>query len=336
MKEHMKDSIDEFREHALELGYTFFQSKVLLTAARLDVFNIIGETGISARDVAAKLKSNINATETFLNAMVCLDLLKKDNRMYFNTENGREIFIAGSERYVGDIVILQDSMWNAWSKLSESVISGNPARKPDMFQDKKDETRNFITAMHNTAMMVAPILSNKIDLSSSETLIDIGGGAGTYSVFFCKENSSLEATIFDLPGTLEITKELISGSSVLNRINLIEGDFNTEIKGQYDVAFLSNIIHGEGETENIALIKRVYNALNSGGKIIIQDFILDNDKTSPSFPALFSLNMLLFTENGRSYSFQEIEGWLKQAGFKGMARMNINLSRSISVLVGNK
>ena len=334
--EHMNDSVDKFREHTLELGYSFFKSKVLLTAARLDVFNIIVETGISASDIAARLHSNINATEIFLDAMVSLDLLKKDNRMYFNTENGREVFVKGSERYIGDIVILQDVMWNAWSKLSESVISGNPAREPDMFQDKKDETRNFITAMHNTAMMVAPILSNEIDLSNSRTLIDIGGGAGTYSVFFCKANSNLEATIFDLPGTLEITKELISDSSVFNRISLIEGDFNTEIKGKYDVAFLSNIIHGEGETENIALIKRVYNALNSGGKIIIQDFVLEKDKTFPSFASLFSLNMLLFTENGRTYSFQEIEEWLKNAGFEGITRININLPRSISVLVGNK
>ncbi|MBT3880363.1 MAG: methyltransferase [Candidatus Scalindua sp.] len=336
MTEHIKDSVSEFREHALELGYSFFQSKVLLTATRLDVFNIIGETGISACDVATKLKSNVNATKMFLDAMVCLDLLKKDDRMYFNTENGREIFIKGSERYIGDIVNLQDVMWNAWSALGESVISGNPVRRPDMFQEVKDETRNFITAMHNTAMTVAPILSNEIDLSRSKTLIDIGGGAGTYSVFFCKANSNLDATILDLSGTLEITKELIFNSNVRNRIHLIEGDFNKEIKGQYDVAFLSNIIHGEGEIENMALMKRIYNALNSGGKIIIQDFILDNDKTSPPFPALFSLNMLLFTENGRTYSFEEIEGWLEKAGFRGIARMNINLPRSFSVLVGNK
>jgi len=205
-----------------------------------------------------------------------------------------------------------------------------------MFQAEKNETRNFITAMHNTAMTVAPVISRKIDLSDCKTMIDLGGGAGTYSVFFCTSNSNLKATILDLPGTLKITKELISNSSVADRIKLIEGDFNKEIKGQYDVAFLSNIIHGEGKQENIALIRRVYNALNSGGKIIIQDFVLDNDKTSPSFPALFSLNMLLFTENGRTYSFQEIEGWLKEAGFCDLTRMDLKLPRYISVLVGNK
>jgi len=227
-------------------------------------------------------------------------------------------------------------MWGAWSRLSDSVISGKPARKPDMFQVDKGETRNFITAMHNTAMCVAPIISRKIDLSDCKTMIDLGGGAGTYSVFFCTGNSNLKATILDLPGTLKITKELIQGSSVTDRIKLIEGDFNEEIKGQYDVAFLSNIIHGEGEQENIALIRRVYDALNSGVKIIIQDFILDNDKTSPCFPAIFSLNMLLFTENGRTYSFQEIEGWLKEAGFRDLTIMDVKLPRSISVLTGRK
>jgi len=331
-----KDNVDMYRERILELGYSFFKSKVLLTAVRLDVFNIIGESGLSAGDMSAKIKSNVCATEAFLDAMVSMDLLKKTTSMYFNTEEGKEIFLNGRDRYIGDIVILQDVMWDAWSRLSDSVTSGEPARKPDMFQAEKNETRNFITAMHNTAMSVAPVISREIDLSDCKTMIDLGGGAGTYSVFFCKGNSNLNATILDLPGTLKITKELISNSSVAGRIKLIEGDFNKEIKGQYDVAFLSNIIHGEGEQENIALIRRVYNALNSGGKIIIQDFILDNDKTSPSFPALFSLNMLLFTENGRTYSFQEIEGWLKEAGFHDLTRMNLELPRSISVLTGRK
>ncbi len=330
------DNVNKYREHILELGYSFFKSKVLLTAVRLDVFNIIGETELSADDISAKINSNVCSTETFLDAMVSLDLLQKDNDKYFNTEEGKEIFINGRDMYIGDIVILQDVMWDAWSRLSDSVISGEPARKPDMFQEEKNETRNFITAMHNTAMSVAPIISREIDLSDCKTMIDLGGGAGTYSVFFCTGNNRLTATILDLPGTLKITKEMITNSSIADRIKLIEGDFNKEIKGQYDVAFLSNIIHGEGEQENIALIRRVYNALNSGGKIIIQDFILDNDKASPCFPALFSLNMLLFTENGRTYSFQEIEGWLKEAGFHDLTRMNLELPRSISVLVGNK
>ena len=155
-------------------------------------------------------------------------------------------------------------------------------------------------------------------------------------MFFCEKNPSLEAFILDLPGTLEITKELISKTKTADRIKLMEGDFNEKIEGKYDAAFLSNIIHSEGEEEGLALIKRVYGALNDRGKIIIQDFILDNDKTSPIFPALFSINMLLFTGKGRSYSFTEMEDWLCEAGFKEVTRMNIKLPRSISVLTGKK
>ena len=334
--EYTKDAIEEYREDILELGYSFFKPKVLLTAARLKIFDIIGEIGLSADDVAANLNSDKDAAEVFLDAMVSLGLLKKEHDQYFNTEKGKEVFISGKERCLGDMIVLQDVMWNAWSKLEESIISGRPARKPDMFQGEKEETRNFILAMNNTAIDIAPKVSKVIDLSDCKSLIDIGGGSGAYSVFFCKANSNLEAVIMDLPGTLEVTKELISNLDIANRIKLMEGDFNKQIEGKYDAAFLSNIIHCEGERENIALIKRVYNALNSGGKIIIQDFMLDGNKTSPTFPALFSLNMLLFTENGRSYSFQEIENWLKEAGFHDLTRMNIKLPRSISVLVGKK
>ena len=334
--EYTKDAIEEYREDILELGYSFFKPKVLLTAARLKIFDIVGEIGLSADDVAAKLNSDKGAAEVFLDAVVSLGLLKKKRDQYFNTEKGKEVFISGKERCLGDMIVLQDVMWNAWSKLEESIISGRPARKPDMFQGEKEETRNFILAMNNTAIGIAPKVSKVIDLSDCKSLIDIGGGSGAYSVFFCKANRELEAVILDLPGTLEVTKELISNLDISHRIKLMEGDFNKQIEGKYDAAFLSNIIHCEGERENIALIKRVYNALNSGGKIIIQDFMLDGNKTSPAFPALFSLNMLLFTENGRSYSFQEIENWLKEADFHDLTRMNIKLPRSISVLIGKK
>jgi cyclopropane fatty-acyl-phospholipid synthase-like methyltransferase len=334
--EYIKDAVEEYREDILELGYSFFKPRVLLTAVKLKIFDMVGEVGQSACDVAARLKSDKDATEIFLNAMTSLGLLKKEQNQYFNTEKGKEIFISSKERYLGDMVVLQDVMWNAWSKLEESIISGNQARKPDMFQEKNEETRNFILAMNNTAIDIAPKVSKVIDLSGCKTLIDIGGGAGTYTIFFCKANSDLEAVILDLPGTLGVTEEMISGLDIAHRITLMEGDYNKQIEGKYDAAFLSNIIHCEGERENIALIKRVYNALNSGGKIIIQDFMLDGNKTSPVFPALFSLNMLLFTESGRSYSFQEIENWLKAAGFHDLTRMNIKLPRSISVLIGKK
>ncbi|MFQ5715240.1 MAG: methyltransferase [Candidatus Scalinduaceae bacterium] len=331
-----KYDIEKYREDILELGYSFFKAKVLLTAVRLNIFDIIGDIGLTADDVAANLNSDKEATEVFLDAIASLGLLEKEHNQYFNTEKGKEVFISGKERCLGDMIVLQDVMWNAWSKLEESIISGRPARKPDMFQGEKEETRNFILAMNNTAIGIAPKVSKVIDLSDCKSLIDIGGGSGAYSVFFCKANSNLKAIILDLPGTLEVTKELISNLDISHRIQLMEGDFNKQIEGKYDAAFLSNVIHCEGERENVALIKRVYNALNSGGKIIIQDFMLGSDKTSPAFPALFSLNMLLFTENGRSYSFQEIENWLKEAGFHDLTRMNIKLPRSISVLVGNK
>ncbi len=336
MKNQENKTIERYRSEILELGYSFFQPRVLLTATKLDLFNTIGETSLSADEIATRLRLDCDATETFLNAMVSVGFLIKDNNLFRNTDEGKEVFIKGKEEYIGDIIILQDMMWNSWSKLQESIISGTPSRRPDMFQRKREETSNFIRAMHNTAMVNAPLLSKKVNFSGYKTLIDVGGGSGTYSVYFCREYPALESTIIDLPGTLEITKELISLTDVSDRIKLMEGDFNERIDGNYDAAFLSNIIHCLGEEENSALIERVYDTLNPGGMIVIQDFILNEDKTSPPFPALFSLNMLLFTENGKSYSFNEIEMWLQEAGFHNLEKMSIPSPRSISVLIGKK
>ncbi|NOG82586.1 MAG: SAM-dependent methyltransferase [Planctomycetes bacterium] len=336
MKDQKSKTIQRYRDNLLELGYSFFKPRVLITATKLDIFNTLGEATMSASETASRLGLDQNATETFLNALVSLGLLMRDNGAYSNTEEGKELFITGKEEYIGDIIKLQDTMWNSWSMLQESITSGKPTRKPDMFQEKREETRIFIRAMHNTAMTNAPHVSKIINLSGYKTLIDIGGGPGTYSVNFCKENKELKSTILDLPGTLEITKELISLTDVSDRITLMEGDFNKNIDGNYDVAFLSNIIHCLGEEENSALIERVYNALNVGGMMVIQDFIMTDEKTSPPFPALFSLNMLLFTENGKSYSFKEIEHWLNAAGFQNLERVCTTLPRSISLLIGKK
>ena len=175
---HSKENIEQYREYIIELGYSFFKPKVLLTAARLDIFNIINGLGLSAYEISTRLGSDENATGVFLDAMVSLDLLIKDRNQYFNTQIGKEVFIEDKENYLGEILTLQDVMWDSWSKLGESVISGSPPNKPNMFQDDRNETRNFILAMHNTAVTNAPVLSREIDLSNCKTLIDIGGGPG--------------------------------------------------------------------------------------------------------------------------------------------------------------
>ena len=333
--------LQNYRESVLQLGYDATKAIILTTAFELDLFERIGKNTKTALTLAEELKANPASLELFLNACVSIGLLEVDGSGFQNTKHGLKIFLKGKPLYAGDYVRLQAKSIRDWLSLKTAVLSGKPMDQPDFFKVENSEaTAGFAHAMHNTAMGHAEFLAKRISLKPAKTLLDLGGGPGTFTVHFLKANPEIRATIFDLPTTLETTKKLIGASrdvSLQNRVQYQAGDFNRdEIQGTFDVCFLSHIIHGQAEEGNKKLFRKVYEHLHPGGRFIVQDFFLNRDRTSPQFAAVFALNMLIHTEDGRTYTFDEVEGWMKEAGFLKCSRLNLKLPRSISLLIGEK
>ena len=296
----------------------FVQSRILQVAVKLGVFGVIGSGGIFSEEVAKAIDTDPGATELFLNAFVALKILDKEGRRFYNTESSLEYLVEDSPKYFGDMLLFEEGLWDMWGKLEESLQTGKPARPTDMFQNREQETERFIMAMHALvkARGDAEILSNMLDFTWAETMIDIGSGPGTYPMKFLQKYPQLKITIFDLPGTLMITRRVLQKEGMSGKIEIVEGNYNTdEIPKGFDVVFLSNIIHSEGEENNRRLMSKVYKTLNSGGEVIIKDHILDDTLTSPAVGAIFSVQMLL-TTGGRDYSFEEVRAWLEDAGFE--------------------
>ena len=329
-------AVKRYRDRALNTGYLFSDAKALMVAAKLGVFDHIGTGSKSPTELAKAIRTSVRGLELLLDALAGMGYIDKKGKRYSNTRYGREIFLKGKELYIGDMLRLHEAMWDGWDHLEEAVRTGKPTQRHDMFQDDKEETRMFIMAMHNTAMGHAEKLASLVDLSGARTLLDIGGGPGTYSIFFCKANPGLKATVLDLPGTLKVTGDVVSRFKMSRRISLLEGDYNKDLPKGFDVAFLSHIIHSEGDKTNTALMKKVHDALNPGGRIFVQDFILKEGRTQPGFASTFALCMLVFTENGRTYSFSEIKGWLKAAGFKSIKWSKPLLPRDISFVTAHR
>ena len=175
--------------------------------------------------------------------------------------------------------------------------------------------------MFNNAMIMAPRLVKEFDLSDKKHLLDLGGGPGTYAVHFCKENPNIKATVYDLPSTRPFAEKIIKQFEMTGRIDFQEGNYlEQDIVGQYDVIWMSHILHGEGPDVCRGLILKAVTVLEPGGMIIIHDFILDNSMDGPLFPALFSLNMFLGTSSGQSYSQAQITDMLHGAGVKRIQR----------------
>jgi cyclopropane fatty-acyl-phospholipid synthase-like methyltransferase len=189
--------------------------------------------------------------------------------------------------------------------------------------------------MFNLAMAIAPQICREIDLEGRKTLIDIGGGPGTYAIHFCLANPGLKATVYDLATTKPFAMQTIERFGLRDRIDFMEGDYTSEdLRGSFDVAWLSQILHGEGPETCEKLIGKAASVLEPGGLIFVHDFILDDSMDSPTFPAVFSLNMLVNTEAGRSYSESRIRDMLSKAGAGDIRRLSFRGPNASGILMG--
>jgi hypothetical protein len=305
-----------------QLGY-YWESKVLLTAVKLDVFGTLAGWAGTAKDVAQRLQADPKATRVLLNALVSIGLLRKEGDRYTNAPEAQEYLVKDSPKYAGHLLLLQDAEWDNWGKLESVVRTGCSPVKDHLFRTDPKLAENVLMVLHRVALQHAPTLAKQIDLSSSRTLLDLGGGAGTHAMAFCQAYPKLAATVFDLPETLPTTERLVKEAGLEGRIRLLPGDFNRDdLGGPYDAILMSDILHYQGAEANAVLVRKVHGALASGGRLVIKDRFLDESGTSPAWTAVFAVHILVNTEKGRCYTMAEAVQWLKDAGFASIDELD--------------
>ncbi len=317
-------------EDLFERVRAFQESRIILTALELNVFSAVGE-GAGPAEAAAKLGTGARATEMLLNALAALGLLYKKDGVFHNSDEAARYFAAGSPDNVQPALLHTVHLWQTWSTLTDAVRAGR-----SVTQDAPrahDWTEAFIAAMHRNASERAPLVVRAVGARKVHHMLDIGGGSGAYSIAFAHANPALRADILDLAAVEPIARRHIEEARVADRVHVRAGDLRADALGQgYDLAFLSAICHMLDEAGNLDLLRRCHAALVSGGRVVIQDFILEPDKTAPRFAALFALNMLVGTPSGSAYSEPEYAAWLEEAGFAEVHR--VRLPGSTGLMVG--
>jgi len=287
----------------------FRASRVVLTANNLRVFENIGK-GSSSDDLAKALRTDLRAMEILLDAVASLGLLRKSGTAYRLTPTAKRFLLPESPWYQGDMLRHADALWKNWSGLDNVVRSGLPNRAGARDHDV------FIRAMHNNAVLRAPQVIAGLDLRGVRTALDLGGGPGTYSMALAKRGVAV--TLFDLPDTLEVAQEVVRKSRLKN-VTFRSGDFHfDDIGSGYDLVLISQVLHSNSTVENIALLGKAHDALAPHGRVAIHEFSLNEDHASPVPGALFSVNMLVNTAGGRSYTRKEMKSWLTKAGLKSV------------------
>ena len=318
----------------LSLSGAYWETCALHGAVKLDLFTAIGQNPATAAQVAEKIGGKPRSTAMLLNAMCAMELLEKKADHYINTTMSSIFLCKDSPRYVGFMIMHHHHLVESWSRLDEAVISGKAVRSRISHEDHT-RRESFLMGMFNLAMGMAPTLVPTLDLSGKTRLLDLGGGPGTYAIHFCMHNQDISATVFDLPTTRPFAEKTIKKFNMSHRINFQEGNFlETEIKGLYDVVWLSHILHGDSPADCNRIVKKAAQVLEPGGMMIIHDFILNREKDGPLFPALFSLNMLLGTQGGQAYSEDEIENMMLQAGIENIQRTSYVGPMTSGIMVG--
>ncbi|KHE92003.1 MAG: methyltransferase domain-containing protein [Candidatus Scalindua rubra] len=317
-----------------DLSYGYWKSQALFVASELDLFTLIGVRGKSGKVIAKKLGTHLRATEMLLNALVSLKLLTKSRDIFNNTAVSRRCLMKDSPAYQGDRIQHFHNMWDYWSKLSTAVKTGKPTAYDNAKRGvDKQRLREFIKAMHNNASVQADELYIKLQIKKYSRLLDLAGGQGTYAVKFAEKNRNLKAVVFDLPDVIKITREHIKESGMTGQITAKAGNCLEDSLGKelYDIVLVSHLLHAYDASENQKILKKCWDSLMKDGIVVIQEFILNPSKTMPLFGTLFSLNMLMGTHNGSSFSAIEIKEWLKRAGFKGLKRIDLGMDSGLII-----
>ncbi|MBI3931382.1 MAG: SAM-dependent methyltransferase [Chloroflexi bacterium] len=312
-------------------------ARVLMAANHLDFFTVLGDEALTAGDVASRCGTHPRSTRTLLNACVALGILEKEGDLYRNSAEARESLLRGKPGYIGDAIAHQDDMWQRWGKLHEAVRTNRPVVRDYTAIEQSEAHRNFILAMHNRAMRGASLLAESLDLSGRRQFFDAGGGPGTYSIFLVRRYPGLRAIVFDLPQTIEITKEIIADFGVADLVTTRSGDYFKDDFGQgNDVVLLSAILHSMGPERSQSLLLKAYDSLISGGLVVVHENLISDEGTSPLRAVLFSLNMLVNTGEGQSYSGTEVMSLMEAVGFIGPRVIPIPQSMGASLVISVK
>ena len=300
------------------------EARAIQTAVKLGVFDALEKSKLDATALADRLGTNPRATGLLANAMVALGLLAKPANHYDLTETSRRYLLRSSSEYLGGLILFDEAIFETWARLEHTVRSGAPARTPDMFQTRADETERFIRAMDSLtrARGDAQYVADHLDLGGVAAIADVGGGPGTYVAAMLNRWPHLHAAIYDLPATLEVARRILSEREprAASRIDLVSVDYlREELPGPCGALFMSNIIHSEDEAANAELFRKCFRALEPGGLMIVKDHIMNDALTEPRAGAIFALYLLL-TTRGRDYSYDEVARWLGDAGFVDVRR----------------
>ncbi|HWQ90930.1 MAG TPA: methyltransferase [Clostridia bacterium] len=303
-------------ERLLELGRSYQAAAVLAAAAELEIFAALRAAAKTAADLAESLQCDARGLTILLDALAALGLITKSGDRYSAPPDIARLLSPDDPQSVLAMAQHQANCLRNWAQAATAVKTGRPPARIPSVRGSQNDLESFIGAMHNVSAPCADSVIRSIQRLQFRCLLDVGAGPGTWSLAFLRACPEGRAVLFDLPEVIPLARRRFAAEGLSGRAEFVAGDYNRDaMPPGADLAWVSAIVHQNSREQNRALFKRIYNALQPGGRIAIRDIVMEPDRTQPVAGALFAVNMLVGTELGGTFTYAELCEDLASAGF---------------------
>jgi hypothetical protein len=325
MKERYLMNVPVTPEQIMQLGLGFWASKTLLSAVELGLFTEFAKGPAPAEVIGERLNLHPRSLRDFLDALVSLRMLERDAEgLYSNTPEADTFLDRAKPSYLGGMLEMANMrLYPFWGSLTEALRTGRPqneAKSGGNFFEAlyADPLRleGFLSAMTGLSLGAARAIAQKFPWSDYRTFIDVGGAQGGVPVQVALAHPHLTGGIFDLPAVGPVFEKYVAQHDLSDRLRFHPGDFFNDPLPSADVLVMGHILHDWDMEEKRMLLKKAYDALPSGGALIVYEALIDDDRRENTFGLLMSLNMLIETPGGFDYTGADCSLWMREAGFR--------------------
>lgn len=317
------------------------EAQIYITFAELELGAALAERPLRLAALAEKAGADPRALGRYIDAAIAFALIERTGDDLLDlTPLARAVFTPGGEHSIANSLKLEAAFYERWGRLAQAVRIGGRPPENRAQEDDPGWVRRFTRALFDNARQTAPTIARAIDqvlrsqCGDPIRLVDVGGGHGAYSLAIARLRPDLQATVFDLPPVINVTREIVAESDVGDRVTTIAGDFHTDPLGtDYDVALLFGVLHGETSENAPKLLSALYDALRPGGKLLIRAHGRAASEPEQGEREMFDLHMLLSTEGGEVRRSMDTTQLVEASGFHAMEPIEIPAPGSGSLLV---
>jgi SAM-dependent methyltransferase len=314
-------------ERLQQFGFAYAPPLIISAAVNNKVFDALQSGPKTVEQVKKETGASQRGLRAIMDALVGLELLKKDRERRYSLVPESQAFLISEKpgTLAGFFGSILPVMISRWLRLTDIVRNGRPA----VAVNQETEGTEFFSQLVETIIPMsyagAQRLADHLNVGKAthETrAIDLAAGSGIWGIALAQQSPRLSVTAVDWPGMIPTTKRITRKFGVRDRFDFIEGDLlEANFGNGYNVATLGHILHSEGEQRSRQLLKKTFRALKSGGTIAIAEWLVNDDRTKPVPSLMFSVQMLVNTEKGDTFSFNQIKQWLEDAGFKKVRKL---------------